>query len=271
MDRRDGSAGRAGHDGCGAIPAEDVIREFDRLLGQDRSREAEEFLYGWLKKAGEMADWRGELTLQNELMGFHRSSGKEALGLQAVREGIRLIQDHGMEETLTAGTTFLNAATTLKAFGRAEEAIPWYERAEKLYNRLLGEGDYRFAGLCNNLALAWTDLGQLERANLYYRRALEVLKGLPGSAMEQAVTWTNLACLEERRQADLDIREERIGFCLDRAMEYLDDPAAERDGYYAFTCRKCAPTFGYFGRFLAKRELEERAEEIYRRNAHERT
>ena len=89
--------------------------------------------------------------------------------------------------------------------------------------------------------------------------------------MEQAVTWTNLACLEERRQADLDIREERIGFCLDRAMEYLDDPAAERDGYYAFTCRKCAPTFGYFGRFLAKRELEERAEEIYRRNAHEGT
>ena len=154
MDRRDGSAGRAGHDGCGAIPAEDVIRDFDRLLGQDRSREAEEFLYGWLKKAGELADWRGELTLQNELMGFHRSSGKEALGLQAVREGIQLIQDHGMEETLTAGTTFLNAATTLKAFGRAEEAIPWYERAEKLYNRLLGEGDYRFAGLCNNLALA---------------------------------------------------------------------------------------------------------------------
>lgn len=260
------------HSGCGGqIPVEEVVDRLDQLLERDLTGEAEDHLYSWLEKARDLGDWQGELTLQNELMGFHRSSGKKEKGLRAVREGIGLIQSRGMEKTVTGATTFLNAATTMKAFGDPEGAIPWYEKAEKIYNRSLQEGDYRFAGLYNNLALAWTDLGQYERALLYYNRALGLLEKLPGSFGELAVTWVNLACLWEKKEADLDRREERTGDCLDRAMACLDDPEAVRDGYYAFTCRKCAPTFGYFGRFLAERELKERAEAIYRRVRNERT
>ena len=50
---------------------------------------------------------------------------------------------------------------------------------------------------------------------------------------------------------------------LQQALDYLEDPALERNGYYAFVCRKCAPTFGYFGWFKAQRELNERADKIY--------
>ena len=260
------------HDGCGRqIPVRDVIEELDRLLESDRAEEAEHHMYRWLRRAGEMGDWQGEITLQNELMGFHRSSGKRDAGLLAAREGIRLIRSHEMERTVTAATTFLNAATTMKAFGETQEAIPYYEEAEKIYNRTLQPEDYRFAGLYNNLALAWTDLGQYERALLYYNRALSLLEKLPGGVMELAVTWVNLACLWERKEENPDRREERIEECLNRAMEHLDRPDAERDGYYAFTCRKCAPTFGYFGWFLAEKELKRRADEIYRSNQNEGT
>ena len=39
-----------------------------------------------------------------------------------------------------------------------------------------------------------------------------------------------------------------------------------RNGYYAFTCRKCAPSFGYFGYFVYEKELNERADIIYERH-----
>ena len=34
-------------------------------------------------------------------------------------------------------------------------------------------------------------------------------------------------------------------------------------GYYAFVCEKCAPTFEYYGYFLAAQDLNERAEAGY--------
>ncbi len=247
----------------GRIQVREVIRELDRLLEQDRTEEAERHLNRWLEAASGAGDWRAQITLLNELMGFHRSTGKEKEGLWASEEGIRLVRSHEMEGTVTAGTTFLNAATTMKAFGRAEEAIPWYEEAESIYSRLLDPGDYRFAGLYNNLALARTDLEQYDKALSCYERAVEIMEKLPGGAMELAVTWVNLACLHERREQDPEKREEQIRLCLERAMAYFDDPNQPRDGYYGFTCRKCAPTFGYFGFFLAEQDLRRRAEEIY--------
>ncbi|MFR5602420.1 MAG: hypothetical protein ACLTKI_08835, partial [Lachnospiraceae bacterium] len=81
--------------------------------------------------------------------------------------------------------------------------------------------------------------------------------------MELAVTQTNLACLYEAWQEDG--YEEKIDSCIRRAMAYLDGPKVKRDGYYAFTCRKCAGTFGHFGYFKWKKELEERADAIYER------
>jgi hypothetical protein len=49
-------------------------------------------------------------------------------------------------------------------------------------------------------------------------------------------------------------------------MEYLDRPEIVRNAYYAFNCRKCASAFEYYGFFLMKKELEERADRIYAGN-----
>ena len=43
-------------------------------------------------------------------------------------------------------------------------------------------------------------------------------------------------------------------------------PGLPRNGYYAFVCEKCAPTFDYFGRFAFAAELRAVSEEIYARN-----
>lgn len=247
------------------IPVEEVIRQLDSLLAENRGEDGEKHLYYWLEQAKKDGDWRGELTIQNELMGYHRTSRKETLGLKAVERGIQLIQEYGLEETVTGGTTYLNGATTLKAFGRTEAAMPYYRKAEEIYHRYLEEGDYRMAGLYNNLGLAWKDMGEFEKARDYYGKALAVMEKLPGGEMELAVTWVNLAGLYETWEKDLDRREEQTGVCMRKAWTYLNAPGYQENGYYAFTCTKCAPEFGHFGYFSMQRELEQRAVRIYGR------
>lgn len=259
---------------CIQIPSKQVVEELDKFLETNDVEGAEAHLTKWLEKAREGKDKAGELTVLNEMMGFFRSIGKEKEGLDSVKEGLALLESMDLKESVTAGTTWINAATTLKAFGRAGEAMPLYEKAWRAYNGNLDPGDYRFAGLSNNMALAYVDMGDYIRAGKYYQAAMDIMKKLPGGTMEMAVTYVNLACMYDAwgHRSDLEGDEaapkgwdSRIWSCLDTAMEYLNDPEAVRDGYYAFTCSKCAGTFGYFGQFRRKKELENRAKEIYGR------
>ena len=52
---------------------------------------------------------------------------------------------------------------------------------------------------------------------------------------------------------------------LDEALAILSDRKYESYPKYAFTCRKCAWVYGYFGRIADERFLNERADEIYER------
>ena len=56
-----------------------------------------------------------------------------------------------------------------------------------------------------------------------------------------------------------------IDILLDKAEAVLDKNHSTTDGNYAFVCEKCAPTFGYYGRFLYEQQLKERARVIYER------
>ena len=53
---------------------------------------------------------------------------------------------------------------------------------------------------------------------------------------------------------------------LDEAEALLNTPSVPRDGYYAFVCEKCAPSFEYYGYFLTAEDLKERSKKIYDRS-----
>lgn len=250
---------------CRSIPVKKVIQELDEYFEKNQLKEAGVHLRRWLEEAKSLGDWRGELAVQNELMGYYRNTLEEEPGLLAVREGLNLIQTHHIEDTVTGATSMINAATTLKAFGRAGEGIKYYEAAFHIFEKKLDKQDYRFAGLYNNMALAWTDLGEYEKAKQYFHMAMEITSKLPGGMMETAMTWVNLACLYEKWRLSQEDMDEKISFCMENAWLQLEDPGAARDGYYGFTCMKCADSFGHFGYFLRKKELEKRAADIYER------
>jgi tetratricopeptide (TPR) repeat protein len=90
----------------------------------------------------------------------------------------------------------LNGATTLKAFGNPEESLFYFEKVEKIYEKNLDENDYLYAGLHNNRALSYVDLGEYEKALVFFEKAIRIME-YRKSFIELAVTYTNMAQMYE--------------------------------------------------------------------------
>ena len=177
--------------------------------------------------------------------------------LKACDTAITLADEMRLDESITMGTTLINAATAYKAFGDAERALPLYEKAKEIYEARLESNDRRLGGLYNNMALALKDTEQFERAKDMFLMALSVIEKIGGGELEMAITYCNMA--------DLCACEGKGGAaeCLEKAFGLISTPTLSRDGYYAFVCEKCAPTFGYYGLGEYEKELSMRARDIY--------
>lgn len=243
---------------CGSIPVEAVIEKLDGYLNREQYEPANRLLYYWLEEARALKDRRGELSILSEIMGLSRRRNDRQGGLQAVKRGFALLEELKLQSK-AAGTIWLNGATTLKAFGNAEESVAYYEKAYENLNQYLPKEDPLWGGFFNNYALALADLDRFKEAEHLYFQAIAVMEKQENGGLEIAVTLLNLAETYERAGEP----ESKIEKALEQAQEYLDDTHLVRNGYYAFVCRKCAPTFGHFGWFLLQRELNERADRIY--------
>ena len=256
-----GAPGGGHHAHAGRIPMREIIEECDRLFNAERPVELGEHLRKWRAEAQRIGDREGELGILSELMGHYRMQGDRERGLAAVRDGFTLLGKLGIGGSVSAGTILINGATALQAFGEIDESLNYYKEAFRCYGAHLDPNDWRFAGLLNNLAAAYAAKHDVRYAEAYYRKALDVLKAC-GNLMDAAVTHVNLA---QMYAAEAGPDDPRIPAELDLAAACFDDPAAERDGYYAHTCRKCAPAFGPLGRPEFEAELNRRADEYYAR------
>jgi tetratricopeptide (TPR) repeat protein len=244
-----------------------VDRVMDRLHQLEEKNDREgiiRHLTYWLAEAESLGDRRAQLTLNNELMGQYRMRGDGEKARGHAEKALALIESLEMEDTVTAGTTCLNAATVREAFGDPVGAMALFERARENYEKNLPASDARLGGLYNNMALACQALGRFPEAFDLYEKAMTVMQDVAGGVLEQAITCLNMADAVAA-QHGLEAGETRIFQLLDQAYDLLQDRSAPRDGYYAFVCEKCAPTFDYYGRFLDARELKQTAEEIYAR------
>ena len=248
-----------------SIPSARVIEKLDEFLGRNDYEGAERLLLYWLKEAELGRDLRGEFQIRNELMGLYRKLGKEERAMENADLALALAEKAGIKDTVGAATAYLNAATVQKAFGKAREAIPYFEKAKEIYEKNLNPTDPKFAGLYNNMGLALVDLGRFQEARALYEKAVAIMLNTENGEPEAAVTYLNLANLEEAENG-LENASEAIDACLSSARELLEAKSLPRDGNYAFVCEKCAPTFGYYGHFAYAAELTERAKAIYERN-----
>ena len=151
-------------------------------------------------------------------------------GLAAVSDALEIIKAHGMGRTVSGATVLLNAATTMGCFGEHEDALPFFRHVSRVYADNLDPGDYRYAGLYNNMAQSLVAVGDLEGAEGMFRDAIAIMEKLPGGQNEIAVTLCSMAEIFD----GADPGDPRIADCLEQAWAALDDPALPRDGYYAF-------------------------------------
>ena len=243
------------------IPTRRVLDKLDEYLNAKDYAAAERHLKYWLTEAEIGGDNRGKLTVLNEQIGLYRKVDKPAEGLRAIESALALAEE--FSGTITYGTTLVNVATAYKAFGKAANALPLYEKAQSVYESTLPPTDGRLGGLYNNMALTVMELGDYAKAETLFQKALAIMAEQENGEIEMAITYCNLVDLVSA-QLGTD-GEKQIEAYLDKAESLLDTPTLPHDGYYAFVCEKCASTFGYYGYFLTEQKLMKQAEVIYER------
>ena len=248
-----------------AVPQQRIVEKLDEYMSRRDYAGAERHLLYWMEEARLGRDLRGQLMLSGELIGHYRKTGNRDRALHFVDEALRLLGELDFEGSVSAGTTYVNAATACSAFGDNERALSLFEKARAAYEACENVRPELLGGLYNNMALANQALGRYDEAFALYDRAMEQMGKLPGGALEQAITCLNMADAVAAQEG-LEAGETRIFALLDRAWDLLQDEAAPRNGYYAFVCEKCAPSFAYYGYFLASDELQKEAARIYERS-----
>ena len=226
------------------IPQRRIREKLDEYMSRRDYAGAERHLNYWLAEARQNRDLRGEFFLRGEMMGHYRKAGDKEQAILNANEGLNLIERLGFEGTISAGTAYVNAATVYDAFGMPERSVELFEKARAIYEGTLPETDGRLGGLYNNMGLAYMALKRFGEAYEAFLKALDIMGKVENGALEQAITYLNLANAVELEHG-LEKGERKIGQYLDRAAALLDDPTVPHDGYYAFVCEKCAPTFDY--------------------------
>ena len=172
----------------------EILTGLDRLFEKKEMEKVEPYLQEHLKHAMEEGDASSVITIVNELIGFYRSMEQHEKSIFYCNQILSFLQMCKLEGTVPYATTLLNVATANRAAGRLAEAMEYYKEVEAIYEGNLEKDDYRYAGLFNNMSLAY-------EADKKYGMAAELLeKALPiidkyGSQgrIELATTYTNLA------------------------------------------------------------------------------
>ena len=241
-----------------------VKEKLDEYLSRGDYAGGERHLKYWTEEARAGRDGGGELFILNELMGLYRKTSRKEAAFGAMEAALALTGSLGLDGTVTEATTFVNAATVLKAFGEGRRALSLYEKARISYEKLLGANDAKLGGLYNNTALALCDEGRYDEAEALFKKALDVMKNVEHGELEQAITYLNMADMAEAKLG-LEEGESEIEALLETAKSLLLTPSVPHNGYYAFVCEKCAPTFGYYGHFIDEKYFDDEAKKIYAR------
>ncbi len=245
-----------------AVPVQTIIADLDRYLDSNDYASAELHLNCWLDQAKSRHDSSGQLTILNEQIGLYRKLQREEPCKAAIDKALNLLLSMQQENTVSGATTYINAATGYSSFHDYHSALPLYHKAKLIFESRLLANDSRLASLYNNMAVCLTSLNRFREAESLYTDAIEILQHVPLGEAELAVTYCNLADLAYAEFGPVD-SEEMVQDYLKKAEDCLNSSNLLHNGHYAFVCEKCAPVFGFYGRFVSDREFRKRAENIY--------
>ena len=271
------------------VPQQRIIDKMNEYMSRRDYNGAQRHLLYWLEEAKLGNDLRGELMLRNELVGHYRKTAQKGPAMDSAERAAELLAILDMEDTISAGTTYVNIATAYNAFGEYGRSMEMFRKARAAYEGSAYTEPQLLGGLYNNMALTCTALKRYEEALELYEKALCVMAEVPDGELEQAITYLNMANTVEA-QSGMEEGESRICELVEKAEDLIEEKSEEllgkddallavqpgdgptayflsremrsRLGYYAFVCEKCAPSFSYYGYFLAAEKLKDRSDRL---------
>ena len=186
--------------------AEAFLKGLDAIFeGHEGATKAEPYLLQAMDDAENAGDDAGLLTVLNETMGFYRSQGRHEDNQWIVQRSIELALRMRLEGTEAWTTTLINAATSMRAAGRYDQAEDLYRQAIDSAKTTLSPTDRRMAALHNNLSMLYSETGRPEQALHELEAALRVLEAAsvdPSNDIDIAATHTNIALILLELPAD---------------------------------------------------------------------
>lgn len=247
------------------VPQDRIIDKMNDYMSRRDYAGAERHLLYWLREAKLGNDLQGELLVCNELIGHFRKTSNKEQAFIYIDRALELLDIMDFHQNISAGTTYVNAATACSAFGDLERAKDLFMKAREIYESAESVKPELLGGLYNNLALVCTALEAYDEAHKLYDKAMEVMGRVKGGELEQAITCLNRADALAAEKG-LENTEKEVFSLVDQAYDLLKNADAPHDGYYAFVLEKCVPSFSYYGYFLAASEFEKLSKEIYERD-----
>lgn len=179
--------------------AEAFLKGLDAIFeAHEGATKAEPYLLQAMDDAENAGDDAGLLTVLNETMGFYRSQGRHEDNQWIVQRSIELALRMRLEGTEAWTTTLINAATSMRAAGRYDQAEDLYHQAIDSAKATLSHTDRRMAALHNNLSMLYSETGRPEQALHELEAALRVLEAAsvdPSNDIDIATTHTNIALI----------------------------------------------------------------------------
>lgn len=213
----------------------EILAGLDRLFEQKEMEKVEPYLQEHLKDAMEMGDASSVITIVNELIGFYRSMEQHEKSIFYCNQILTFMQMCKLEGTVPYATTLLNVATANRAAGRLSEAMEYYREVEAIYEGNLEKDDYRYAGLFNNMSLAYEADKKYEKAAELLEKALPIMEKYgSGGRIELATTYTNLAACFLKWEEEEGEASGRLGQAEEYAKraEAIFKEDGERDYHY---------------------------------------
>ncbi len=248
-----------------SVPQGRIIDKMNDYMSRNDYAGAERHLLYWLNEALLGNDKRGELMIRNELIGHFRKTGNREGAYENAALALKLLDELNFSGDRSAGVTYVNIATAYNAFGDNEKSFEIFKMAQAAFEQMREPENDLLGGLYNNMGLTLSALTRYGEALEYFDKALKCMEKIKNGELERAITYLNMADTYTASMG-AEAAESKVFDLLDKAYDLLNTESVPKDGYYAFVCEKCAPSFSFYGYFAAASELSRKAKEIYERD-----
>ena len=204
------------------------LTQLDTFFAGNEIEKVDPFLCSSLEQAKEEKDYGAYITICNEMIGFYRSVSEFRKAFDAAEDVLLLMEELQLDRSEHFATTLLNTATAYRAAGNYKQAYVYYEQALQIYEGLIPPGDYRYAGLYNNMSILLEKMERNDEAIQCAEKALAIIEKMEGGEMETATTLTNLALLCFK-VSDYPKAQE----LLERALTLFEQNGDRTDAHYS--------------------------------------